>query len=207
MSFKERTPSRARRLATLGLVLGATGVASIASPASAHTATATVVADCRNGQPVQSATFVNDWQEPATVVVGSAVLTLPGSGTVTTAVPAGSVLWSATWTDGFVEEGSFTVRGRTDCVPPVSNAPSTTAKAVPVAPPTTATVTPPSTTIAPPAAVLPAVEIGTATVLERTPDQPAELARTGRNTVWTVLAGFGFVVFGAAFAIVEKMMG
>lgn len=190
----------ARRTLVSALVAVPFGVALMASPASAHTATATVLSDCQAGKPVQSAVFVNDWQGPATVVVGSNVLTLPAMGSVSTQVPAGTVLWTATWRDGFVEEGTLTVRGRTDCVPPVSNAPTTTGLPTPVAPPTT--VTP---TVAP-AVVLPAVEIGTATVLERTPE-PTELARTGRNTVWTLLAGFGFCVFGAAFAVVEKVMG
>jgi hypothetical protein len=197
MRFTERTPLRARRVATLGFVLGATGAALMVSPASAHTATASGVSVCYQGAPATSVTWANDWEQPATITAGTYKLTLPAMGTVTQAFREGRIIWSAKWTDGYRQEsGEVAIALRTDCVPPVSNAPSTTAKAVPVAPPTTVA-----------AVVSPAVEIGTATVLERPVEQPTELARTGRNTVWTVLAGFGFVVFGAAFAIVEKMMG
>lgn len=171
MSHQRNYPSPPRRgkAARRALLCGAGGAALVlaaASAASAHTATATAMSSCLNGQSVSYAQWVNDWTDPATVTAGTLTLTLPASGSVTANVPVGKLAYTVVWTDGYQEDGNVVATGRTDCAPKEFDRPfPTPTTTIPVEVPT---------------------EIITAVTINRPPEVQAaavtgELARTGVN--------------------------
>ena len=206
----------------------ATGtLVAIASPAFAHTATASVTETCTNGESRSTVHFINNFAIPATltyagpasgtVPLAAMVGTTPGTNDVTVTVASpGSLTYSVLWADG-VTQGlrSVPLQRVTDCQAAVttttvvatpSAAPATAAPPPPTAPAVADTPMPttPPTVLASPAQNTTPVRSLPTTAASALPATASALPATGSDPASTIAVAAGLIIAGGVLLACDR---